>query len=124
VTDAHLEANRANWDERTPAHLASRFYDVEGWLRDGRGPRPEEVAALGDVSGLRLLHLQCHFGKDTLTMARAGAVVTGLDFSPAAVGAARDSPGAPGWPTAPSSCAPRSAAPPRRSGTAPSTSST
>jgi len=90
VTDAHLEANRANWDERTPVHLASRFYDVEGWLRDGRGPRPEEVAALGDVSGLRLLHLQCHFGKDTLTMARAGAVVTGLDFSPAAVGAARD----------------------------------
>ena len=89
MTDAHLEANRANWDERTQIHLASRFYDVEGWLRDAPGPSPREVAALGDVSGLRLLHLQCHFGKDTLTLARAGALVTGLDFSPAAVDAAR-----------------------------------
>ena len=70
-------------------HLVSRFYDVEGWLRDERGPRPREVAALGDVSGLRLLHLQCHFGLDTLAWARAGAEVTGLDFSPAAIEAAR-----------------------------------
>lgn len=85
-----LEANRANWDERTSIHLRSRFYDIEGWLRHGRGPRPEEAEALGDVSGLSLLHLQCHFGLDALTWARAGAIVTGLDFSPVAVEAARD----------------------------------
>lgn len=85
-----LEANRANWEERTPIHLRSDFYDVEGWLREGRGPRPAELEALGDVAGLRLLHLQCHIGLDTLAFARAGAVVCGLDFSPAAVAAATE----------------------------------
>jgi SAM-dependent methyltransferase len=88
--DERLEANRANWDDRTAIHLESRFYDVEGWLRDERGPRPEEIAALGDVTGLQLLHLQCHIGLDTLAWARAGALVTGLDFSPAAIASARD----------------------------------
>lgn len=83
-----LAANRANWDDRTAVHLDSRAYDVEGWLRDGRGPRAREAAALGDVTGLRLLHLQCHIGLDTLAWARVGAIVTGLDFSPAAVAAA------------------------------------
>ena len=71
--DERLEANRASWDERTAVHLESRFYDVEGWLRDRRGPRPRELEALGDVSGLKLLHLQCHFGLDTLSLARMGA---------------------------------------------------
>jgi SAM-dependent methyltransferase len=88
--DDYLASNQANWDDRTQIHLASRFYDVEGWLRDGRGPRQREIEALGDVRGLRLLHLQCHFGLDTLAWARAGAQVTGLDFSPAAIEAARD----------------------------------
>jgi SAM-dependent methyltransferase len=85
-----LEANRANWDERTDVHLRSRFYDVAGWLRDKTGPRPREVEVLGDVAGLRLVHLQCHFGLDSLASARAGAKVTGLDFSPSAVNAARE----------------------------------
>ncbi|HZT66940.1 MAG TPA: methyltransferase [Acidimicrobiales bacterium] len=85
-----LEANRANWDERTPIHLASQFYDIDGWIADGRGPRHWEVEALGDVGGLSLLHLQCHIGLDTLAWARAGASVTGLDFSPRAIEAARD----------------------------------
>jgi SAM-dependent methyltransferase len=88
--DDHLAANLENWNDRTPIHLDSAFYDVEGWLRDNRGPRPREVEMLGDVSGLRLLHLQCHFGLDTLAWARAGAHVTGLDFSPAAIDAARE----------------------------------
>jgi hypothetical protein len=78
--DERLEANRVNWDDRTGIHLDSAFYDVDGWLRDERGPRTYELEALGDVSGLRLLHLQCHFGLDTLAWARAGARVTGLDF--------------------------------------------
>jgi SAM-dependent methyltransferase len=88
--DERLEANRANWDDRTDVHVASRFYDVEGWLRTEREPRPREVEALGDVSGLTLLHPQCHFGLDTLAFARAGARVTGLDFSSVAIDAARD----------------------------------
>ena len=85
-----LAANRANWDDRTAIHLRSRFYDVEGWLRDERGPRRREVEVLGDVAGVRLLHLQCHFGLDTLAWARVGAQVTGLDFSPVAIRAAED----------------------------------
>jgi hypothetical protein len=62
----HRAVNRANWDERTAIHLESRVYDVEDWIRDGEGPPPRELEALGDVSGLRLLHLQCHIGLDTL----------------------------------------------------------
>lgn len=85
-----LAANRANWDERAGLHLASRFYDVDGWLRERREPARRELDALGDVAGLRLLHLQCHIGLDTLAWARVGARVTGLDFSPAAIAAARE----------------------------------
>ena len=88
--DERLAANRANWDARTPVHLASRSYDVEGWLADGRGPRPDEAQALDNVEGLRMVHLQCHIGLDTLAWARVGAEVVGLDFSPVAVAAAQD----------------------------------
>lgn len=87
--DDHIAANRANWDERVPIHAASRFYDVEGWLRERPGPRDREIEALGDVSGSDLVHLQCHFGLDTLAFADAGARVTGLDFSAAAIAQAR-----------------------------------
>ena len=59
-------ANRTWWDSTVPVHLPSAFYDVDGWLAQGRGPRPREVAGLGDVPGLDLIHLQCHFGEDTL----------------------------------------------------------
>jgi len=83
-------ANLANWDERTGIHIRSQFYDVERWLREERGPRPWEVETLGEVRGLTLVHLQCHFGLDTLAWARAGARVTGVDFSPAAVAAASE----------------------------------
>lgn len=88
--DARLSTNRRNWDERVAIHMASRFYDVERWLETRPGPRQRETEALGDASGLDLVHLQCHFGLDTLAWAEAGARVTGLDFSPEAVGAARD----------------------------------
>src|ERR1700704_956473 len=93
MDDSHgeeLAANRCNWDERVDIHVASRFYDVEGWLRTRPGPRPRELEVLGDVSGMDLVHLQCHFGLDTLAWARIGARVTGLDFSSEAVAAARE----------------------------------
>jgi SAM-dependent methyltransferase len=85
----YISANRANWDDRVAIHVASKFYDVEGWLRQPRGPRDWELAVLGDVSGLDVLHLQCHFGLDTLALAIAGATVTGLDFSGSAIAEAR-----------------------------------
>ena len=81
--------NRANWDERVPIHLAAPSYDL-GPLRAGQGRlHPIEEAELRPVAGLRVLHLQCHFGRDTLTLAQRGAEVVGLDFSAPAIAAAR-----------------------------------
>jgi SAM-dependent methyltransferase len=82
--------NRAWWDERVAVHLAGGFYDVGGFLAGRSSLRPFEVAEMGAVAGASLVHLQCHFGLDTLSWAREGAVVTGVDFSPAGVAAARD----------------------------------
>jgi 2-polyprenyl-3-methyl-5-hydroxy-6-metoxy-1,4-benzoquinol methylase len=84
-----LALNRALWDERVPIHVASDFYDVDAFLAGGSTLRAFELEEVGDVSGLTLLHTQCHFGLDTLSWARRGARVTGLDFSGPAVEAAR-----------------------------------
>ncbi len=87
---AWFEANRNWWDERVPIHVASDFYGVDA-VREGRSSlEPFEWEEVGDVAGRSLLHLQCHFGLDTLSWARRGAVVTGLDFSAVAIAAARD----------------------------------
>ncbi|MQT13099.1 class I SAM-dependent methyltransferase [Segnochrobactrum spirostomi] len=81
--------NRANWDERVAIHLKSPMYDL-GPLRAGRARlQPIEAAELGPVAGLRILHLQCHFGRDSLVLAQQGAEVVGLDFSGPAIAAAR-----------------------------------
>jgi SAM-dependent methyltransferase len=81
--------NRANWDERVAVHLGPRGYDLAR-LRAGKGRlHPIEEAELPPLAGRRVLHLQCHFGADTLTLAQRGAVVVGLDFSAAAIAAAR-----------------------------------
>jgi SAM-dependent methyltransferase len=89
VSEDWLQTNREMWDERVPIHVASGFYDVEAFVAGASTLRPFEVQELGDLSGRTLVHLQCHFGLDTLSLARAGARVTGLDFSEPAVGAAR-----------------------------------
>ena len=82
-------ANRANWDERVRLHLAAPDYDLAS-LRAGTGRMNAiEEAELGSVDGLRVLHLQCHFGRDSLMLAQRGARVTGLDFSGEAIRAAR-----------------------------------
>mgnify|MGYP006289716447 FL=1 len=85
----HLEANLGWWDERVPLHARSDFYDVEGFKAGRISLMPLEREELGDVSGRSLLHLQCHFGLDTLSWARLGARVTGVDFSPQAIDLAR-----------------------------------
>ena len=87
----HIAENRRLWDAWTDIHVGSAFYDVDSF-RDGRnGIRigAVEQAEVGDVTGKSLLHLQCHFGMDTLSWARLGATVTGADFSAAGVAAAR-----------------------------------
>jgi SAM-dependent methyltransferase len=87
---AYIEANRAWWDHVVPIHEASQGYDREGFLRGEKPLCPVELEELGPhIEGRSLLHLQCHFGMDTLNWARLGARVTGLDFAPAAIEAAR-----------------------------------
>lgn len=84
--------NRALWDVRARLHgstPADRFYDVESFLDGRQTLYALERELAGEVNGLDLLHLQCHFGMDTLSWARLGARVTGVDFSPVAVGRAR-----------------------------------
>jgi SAM-dependent methyltransferase len=76
-----LRLNRAWWEERAPVHAASGYYDVRGFLAGRDSLRAFEPGEVGDVRGKRLLHLMCHIGLDTLSWARRGAVVTGLDFS-------------------------------------------
>jgi SAM-dependent methyltransferase len=85
----YLAANKALWEEWTAIHARSEFYDVEGWKAGRRGLPAFILEEVGDVAGRDLLHLQCHFGLDTLTWARRGARVTGVDFSERAIALAR-----------------------------------
>ena len=87
--EASFAANRSLWDAWTAVHAAGDFYDLEGFKAGGVRLRPYEIEMIGDVAGRSLLHLQCHFGIDTLSWARLGARVTGADLSPAAVELAR-----------------------------------
>jgi SAM-dependent methyltransferase len=80
-----LEVNRKRWDSLVPIHLRSRFYGVEEFKAGKSSLHPVELEEVGDVSGKDLLHLQCHFGMDTLSWARLGANVTGVDFSKEAI---------------------------------------
>lgn len=88
--DHFIDSNRKNWDDRVAVHVASRFYDVPGFLGGKCTLTTDDLAAVGDVQGLHLVHLQCHFGLDTLSWARRGATVTGLDFSEKAIDAAEE----------------------------------
>jgi 2-polyprenyl-3-methyl-5-hydroxy-6-metoxy-1,4-benzoquinol methylase len=87
--DAWLGGNRALWDEWTAIHERSEFYDLDEFRRGGIRLREYEIAEIGPVDGKDLLHLQCHFGIDSLSWARLGARVTGADFSPRAIALAR-----------------------------------
>ncbi len=80
--------NLAWWDERAPLHITSAFYDVEGFRNGASTLRSFELGELGDVTGRHLVHLQCHFGLDSMSWARRGARVTGVDFSQPAIDAA------------------------------------
>jgi 2-polyprenyl-3-methyl-5-hydroxy-6-metoxy-1,4-benzoquinol methylase len=86
----YIRANRQLWDELTALHLGpSAYYDVDAFKAGKLSLRPLERSEVGDVTGKSLLHLQCHCGLDTLSWARLGATVTGVDFSPRSIQAAR-----------------------------------
>lgn len=84
----YLDLNRDSWNRRTPVHVASEFYGVEEFVKGTSSLKHIELNLLGDVKDKRILHLQCHFGQDTLSLARMGAKVTGVDFSDKAIEAA------------------------------------
>ncbi len=86
----YLEVNRESWNNCTPVHLSSDFYGVEEFIAGKTSLNPIELELLGDITGKKILHLQCHFGQDSISLARLGAEVTGVDFSDAAIHAARE----------------------------------
>ena len=83
--DEYLQANQRRWDRLTTEHENAAFYDLAGFRAGKERLRSIELSELGDVSGKTLLHLQCHFGLDTMAWARRGAVVSGVDFSQNAI---------------------------------------
>lgn len=85
----YLNTNKKLWDARTDVHFESDFYDIPSFLAGKDSLNDIEISLLGEVKGKTVLHLQCHFGQDSLSLARRGAKVTGVDFSKKAIEKAR-----------------------------------
>ena len=81
----YFEANKELWNQRTVVHKKSSFYDLPSFLAGKSSLREIELNEMGNISGKKILHLQCHFGMDTLSLARMGAKVVGVDFSGVAI---------------------------------------
>lgn len=86
----HLNQNKKLWDNWTTGHFTSDFYDVQGFLKHRNSLTEQELEHMPDLNGKRVLHLQCHFGQDTLSLATLGARVCGLDLSTVAIEKARE----------------------------------
>lgn len=88
--DKYLEVNKESWNQRVDTHFDSEFYDVEGFLKGNTSLNSIELDLLGDITGKKILHLQCHFGQDSISLSRMGAEVTGIDLSDKAIEKARE----------------------------------
>lgn len=77
----YIAINQSSWNRRTESHVSSEFYDVAGFLKGNTSLNSIELKLLGDITGKSILHLQCHFGQDTIALQRMGAIVTGIDLS-------------------------------------------
>lgn len=86
----YLKINRESWNRKTEVHIHSPFYDLENFLQGKSSLNDIELKLLGDVSGKKILHLQCHFGQDSISLARMGANVTGVDLSDKAIDFAKE----------------------------------
>ena len=86
----YITLNKQTWNDKTDVHIASDFYDVDGFLNGKSTLNTIELDLLGDVSDKKMLHLQCHFGQDTMTFSRMGAKATGVDLSDKAIERARE----------------------------------
>lgn len=85
----YIKINKDTWNRRAEIHLKSKFYDVEGFIQGKTSLNEIELNEVGSVAGKSLLHLQCHFGLDSLSWVQLGAKVTGVDFSSKAINSAR-----------------------------------
>jgi len=85
----YLEINKKTWNEKTEVHLTSDFYANDEFIKGKSSLNSIELALLGDITGKKILHLQCHFGQDTLSLARMGATATGIDLSDQAIATAK-----------------------------------
>ena len=86
----YFETNKQTWNEKVDVHAASDFYDMEAFKKGETSLKSYELEALGNVSGKSLLHLQCHFGQDTLSWSRMGAKCTGVDLSENGIALAKE----------------------------------
>lgn len=85
----YLAINRNSWNNKTDVHVASDFYDMEGFRKGNNSLNSIELELLGDIRGKKILHLQCHFGQDSISLSRLGAEVIGVDLSDKAIEHAR-----------------------------------
>lgn len=85
----YIELNKKSWNNKVAIHLNSDFYDLEGFLNGKTSLNEIELKLLGDLNGKSILHLQCHFGQDSISLSRLGAEVTGVDFSDKAIESAQ-----------------------------------
>jgi SAM-dependent methyltransferase len=88
--DNYLYINRKAWNQRTEVHINSDFYDMPAFVNGKSSLNEIELALLGDISGRTILHLQCHFGQDTISFSRMGAIATGMDLSDKAIEKAKE----------------------------------
>jgi 2-polyprenyl-3-methyl-5-hydroxy-6-metoxy-1,4-benzoquinol methylase len=85
----YLAINKKSWNNRTESHLKSAFYDLDSFLKGKSSLNDIELNLLGNIEGKSILHLQCHFGQDTISLNRLGAEVTGIDLSDKAIESAK-----------------------------------
>ena len=90
IPQNYIHSNKDAWNKRTGIHIDSEFYDVKAFMEGKSSLNSTELALLGDVKGKKILHLQCHFGQDSLSLARMGAKVTGVDLSDSAIAKAKE----------------------------------
>lgn len=88
--ESYFEENKLSWNKRTGVHKDSAFYDLASFKKGKSSLNKIELDELGDVKGKTLLHLQCHFGMDTMSWEREGAIVTGVDLSDEAINVAKE----------------------------------
>ena len=86
----YFDSNKKLWNAKVPIHIDTALYNMEAFMAGETSLDKATLAHLGDVKGKRILHLQCHFGQDTLSLARMGAKVTGLDLSDVGIAKARE----------------------------------